>query len=145
MSVPFLVPKGMDGNSRCEVLSRGSDFLVRQPLENVRHNLMKRLLVVALKPVLVLSVEFLLCNVQVKSNLLVGLELHDHERITGLTLAKGRVKTNAEQEVDLVRLGEHHELFDVIVLNLVVVCLAAQSERGIVHIDIETSSIVELA
>ncbi len=45
----------------------------------------------------------------------------------------------------LVGLGQNHELLDRLVLYLVVVGLAAETERGVVHIDIESSSVVRVS
>lgn len=40
----------------------------------------------------------------------------------------------------VVGLGKHHELLDGLVLDLVVVRLAAEAERSLVHVDVETTS-----
>ena len=41
----------------------------------------------------------------------------------------------------LVGLGEDHELLDGLVLDLVVVGLAAEAEGGLVHVDVEPTSV----
>jgi hypothetical protein len=98
------------------------------------------LLVVGLQLVLVLAVELLFRQVEIQRDLLVLLELHDDKRIAGLTLPERRIQPDAEHEVGVVGLRENHELLDGLVLDLVVVCLAAETERRIVHVDVETAS-----
>jgi hypothetical protein len=51
----------------------------------------ERLLVVGLQLVLVLAVELLLRQVEIECDLLVLLELHDDERVAGLTLPERRI------------------------------------------------------
>jgi hypothetical protein len=101
----------------------------------------ERFLVMRFQLVLVLALKLVLVQVKVNSDFLVLLKLHDNERISRLTLTQGRVQTHDKHVVHLVRLWKYHELLDGLVLNLVVVGFASESERGFVHVDIETTSI----
>ena len=101
---------------------------------------MERLLVVSHELVLVLALQLLVRDVEVQSDLLIALELHDEEGVSGLALAERRIQPNTEHKVHVVGLREDNKLFDVVVLDLVVVRLAAQAERGIVHVDVEATS-----
>lgn len=91
--------------------------------------------------VLVLALKLVLVKVEVNSDFLVLLELHHNEGVSRLTLTQGRIQTHNKHVVHLVRLWKDHELLDGFVLNLVVVGFASESERGFVHVDIETTSI----
>lgn len=126
---------------RLEVLGRCCDLFVGKSSENVGDDLVERLLVVRLKSVLVPLVYLLLGEVKINRHLLVLLELHDDERVSCLTLAQGRVQANAKKHVGLVWLGKHHKLLDGVVLDLVVVRLTTETERRIVHVDVETTSV----
>lgn len=126
---------------RLEVLGRRCDLLVGKSSEDVGDDLVERLLVVRLKSVLVPLVYLLLGEVKINRHLLVFLELHDDERVSCLTLAQGRVQANAKKHVGLVWFGKHHKLLDGVVLDLVVVRLTTETERRIVHVDIETTSV----
>lgn len=108
-------------NIRLEVLRRCGDLLVGQSSEDVGDDLVKRLLVVRLQTVLVALVYLLLGEVEINSDLLILLELHDDEGVSRLTLTKRRVQANDQENVCLVGLGQNHELLDGIVLNLVIV------------------------
>lgn len=101
---------------------------------------MEGLLVVRLQLVAVLLLDLLLGEVDVESDLLVLLELHDHKGISSLALPQRRIKANAEHDMRVVGLGQHHELLDGIVLDLVVVCFSAEAKRRVVHVDVEPSS-----
>jgi hypothetical protein len=125
---------------RGEVSCRGRDLLVCETSEDISDDLVERLLVVWLQLLLVLVVQFGFVEVQVNGNLFVLLELHDDEGVSRLTLPKGRVQPETEHHVSLVGFRKHHVLLDGVVLNLVVVGLATESERSLVHIDIETAS-----
>ena len=82
----------------------------------------------------------LLSHVQLDDHLLFTLELHHQERIPSLALTKGRIKPDDDEGVQVVRLWEQHELFDVVVLDLVVVGFAAETEGVFVHVDVKASS-----
>jgi hypothetical protein len=88
----------------------------------------QRLLVVRLQLILVLAVELLLRQVEIQSDLLVLLELHDQEGVPRLTLSERRIQPDAEHEVEVVRFGQNHELLDGLVLDLVVVRLTSEAE-----------------
>lgn len=108
-------------NVRLEVLRRCGDLLVGQSSKDVGDDLVKRLLVVRLQTVLVPFVYLLLGEVEINSDLLILLELHDDEGVSRLTLAKRRIQANDQKNVCLVGLGKNHELLDGIVLDLVIV------------------------
>lgn len=93
-----------------------------------------------LQLILVLAVKLLIRDVQIQCDLLVVLKLHNQEWVPGLALSERRIQPDTEHAVHLVRLGEDHKLLDMVVLDLVIVCLATETERRVVHIDIETSS-----
>jgi hypothetical protein len=130
-----------EGNPRCKVLCRCRDLLVGQPLEDVRDNLVQGLFVVGLQLVLVFAVQLLLRQVEIQRDLLVLLELHDDEGVAGLTLPERGIQPDTEHEVGIVGLRKDHKLLDGLVLDLVVVCFAAETERRIVHVDIEATSV----
>ena len=113
---------------RCKVLCRRRNLLVGQALEDVRDDLVQGLFVVGLQLVLVFAVELLVRQIEIERNLLVLLELHDQEWISGLTLTEGGVKSDNQEAVQVVGFGEHHEFFDGFVLDFVIVCFAAESE-----------------
>lgn len=125
---------------RDKVLGRGRNLLVAEATENFGHNLVERLLVVRLELVLILLLELLLVKVEVNGDLLVLFKLHHNERVAGLALAQRWIEANDKHVVNLVGLGKHHELLDGLVLDLVVVRLATEAERGLVHVDVETTS-----
>ena len=91
--------------------------------------------------VFVLALQLALVQVEDDSHLLVLLKLHDDEGIPGLALAQRRIQANTQHAVHVVGLGQHHELLDGVVLDLVVVGLSAESERSFVHVDVEPSSV----
>lgn len=142
-----------------KVLGRHDNLLTCQSTENLGHNLVDGLLVVRLELVLVLILQKvpatwltrqfygalvwctnLLCHVQLQADLLVQLQLHHQEWISGLTLAKRRVETENNQSMGIIILRKQEELLDGRVLDLVVVCFATETEGRLVHIDIETTS-----
>ena len=96
--------------------------------------------VVGLQLVLVFALELLFGEIEIQRDLFVLLELHDHERISSLALAERRIQPNAEHKVGVVGLREDHKLLDSLVLDLVVVRLAPETERGVVHVDVEPAS-----
>lgn len=130
------------GGIRGKVLRGCRNLLVGQALEDVRDNLVYWLLVMRLQPVLVLAVELLFREVEVQGHLLVLLELHDKEGIPGLTLTERRIQADTKHEVGIVGFREDHEFLDGLVLDLVVVRLATETERSVVHIDVEPTSAV---
>lgn len=132
------------GHIRLEVLGWRCDLLVSKSSEDVGDDLVKRLLVVRLESVLVPLVYLLLGEVEIDRHLLVLLELHDDKRVSCLTLAQGRVQANAKKHMGLIWLGKHHKLLDGVVLDLVVIRLTTETERRIVHVDIETTSVAVL-
>lgn len=101
---------------------------------------MERFLVVRLELVLIFALELLLVKVQIDCDLLIFLKLHHNKRVSCLTLAQRWIKTHDKHVVHLVGLRKYHKLLDGLVLNFVVVCFASKSERGFVHVDIETTS-----
>src|SRR3569833_1020052 len=101
---------------------------------------MDGLFVVGHQLVLVLALQLLFAEVEVQCDLLVALELHDDEGIPRLALPQRGVEADAEHKMKLVGLGKYHELLDGLVLDLVVVRLAPETERGVVHADVEPSS-----
>jgi hypothetical protein len=131
---------GIDADIREEVLGGRGDLLVGQAAEDLSHNVVQRLLVVGFQLILVLGLELLLLEVQIDGHLLVLLKLHDDKGIPRLPLTERRVQAYAEHAVYLIGLGKDHKLLDSLVLDLVVVCLAAQPERGLVHVDIKPAS-----
>jgi hypothetical protein len=106
---------------------------------------MEWLFVVCSELAVVFFLEKLIRHVKINRDFLVLLELHDQKWISGLPLSEWWIKADTNHEMQLVRLWQNHELLDVLILNLVVVGLAAKSERALVHIDIETSSVNILA
>jgi hypothetical protein len=102
--------------------------------------LVQGLFVVGLQFVLVFAVQLLLRQVEIQRDLFILLELHDDEGIAGLTLPERGIQPDAEHEVGIVGLWKDHKLLDSLVLDLVVVCFAAETERRIVHVDIEATS-----
>lgn len=115
-------------NVRSKVLGWRSHPLVGKTLEDIGDNLVQGLLVMGLQPVLVLSVQFFLRDVEIQRHLIIALELHNDERVSGLTLAQRGVEANAQQEMHLIWLGKYHKLLDGIVLDLVIVSLTTKSE-----------------
>lgn len=79
-------------------------------------------------------------HIEIYYNLLITLELHNEERIPGLSLAKRWIKANSDKSMEFIRFGQKHEFLDRLVLDLIVVGLSPQSKRALVHIDVETSS-----
>ena len=79
-------------------------------------------------------------HIEIYYHLLITLELHNEERIPGLSLAKRWIKANSDKSMEFIRFGQKHEFFDRLVLDLVVVGLSPQAKGALVHIDVETSS-----
>jgi hypothetical protein len=89
---------------------------------------MEGFLVVRLELVLVLALELVLVEVQINCDLFVFLKLHHNKRVSRLTLAQRWIKTHDKHVVYLIWLRKDHELLDGLVLDLVVVCFASESE-----------------
>lgn len=89
---------------------------------------MQWLFVVGLQLVLVFAVELFFGQVEIQCDLFVLLELHDDKGVARLALSQWGIQANAEHEVEIVRLRQHHEFLDCVVLDLVVVCLAPETK-----------------
>ena len=111
-----------------EILRGRHDLLAAQGSEDGGHGGVDGGLVVHLQLVLVVALQHLGRHVEVDGDFLLALELHDDEGVAGLALAEGRVQADGDEVVDVVRFGEEHEFFNVVVLDLVVVRLAAEPE-----------------
>lgn len=82
----------------------------------------------------------ILGHVEVDSDFFLTLELHDKERVLGLPLTYRRIDPDSDDVVDVIRLRKQEELLDMLVRNLVVVCLSAKTEGSFVHVQIETTT-----
>lgn len=127
-----------------KVAGRRGNLSARETLEDLGNNLVGRVLVVHLELAVVLLLERLLGDVEIKLHIFLALELHNQERILCLSLPQRGLETNHNHVVDLVGLGKKEELFDILEWNLVIVSLTAQAERRLVHVDIVTTSGLEL-
>lgn len=111
-----------------KVFGRHDHLLAGETTENLGNHLVDWLLVVGLQLILVLSLEQVVGHVKLEADLFIQLQLHNQEGVTSLTLAQRRVKSKHNEGVGVVILREEEELFDGGVLNLVIVCLTAESE-----------------
>ena len=64
-----------------------------------------------------------LSHVQLQADLIVQFQLHNQERIPGLTLSQRRVKTQNDKSVGVVILRKQEELLDGGILDFIVVGL----------------------
>jgi hypothetical protein len=101
----------------------------------------ERFLVMRVQLILVLALELVFIKVQINRHLLVLLKLHHNEGVTCLSLTQRRVETHDKHVVYFIRLGKYHKLLDSLILNLVIVSFASESEGGFVHVDVETTSV----
>lgn len=67
----------------------------------------------------------ILSHIQVNNDLFLTLKLHDKEGVSGLALAKRRIKADGDESMEFVGFWKNHELLDRFVLNLVVVCFTS--------------------
>jgi hypothetical protein len=108
-----------------EIFRRHDDLLARESLEYFGNNMMYWSFVVGFEFVLVFAFEHFVGHVQVYTNLLIQLELHDNEWVPSLTLAQRRVQAECDESVGFVVLREDEELLDGLILDFVVVRLAS--------------------
>ena len=118
---------------------------VGQTTEDVRDNHRDWSLVMWLQLVLVLGFELIFLHVEIKVDLFVPLELHNKEWIPSLALAKRGIEANGDECMNVVWLRQNHEFLHRVILNFVVVGFASQPEGLLVHVNIETTTIAELA
>lgn len=111
-----------------KVAGRHGDLSTRKALEYLRDDLVGGVLVVHLELSIVLLLECVLGDVEIEFHILFALELHDQERILGLSLAQRGLEADHNHMVNFVGLGEQEKLLDVLELNLVVVSLTTEAE-----------------
>lgn len=126
------------------VRSRRCHATASQRLEDLRDDLEGRRFVLLLQGSRVFLLELLFRNVQLGVDFFVLCKLHDEERVTGLTLANGRVETDDKLDVDVIQTGQQENAVDGRMQNLVVVGLTTEPQECRVHIEIVSSSACQL-
>ncbi len=71
-------------------------------------------------------------HVEIELNLVITFELHDQERITRLALSQRWIQTDGDEGMRLIGLRQQHKLLDRVILDLVVVRLATETEGALV-------------
>lgn len=66
-----------------------------------------------------------LFHIQFQADFLVQFQLHDKERVAGLTLTEWRLEPQDNERMRIVVLRKEEELLNGRILDLVIVCLAA--------------------